>query len=78
MSNLTTIHFMLLATLGAFIHVADLKVSYNYRHYNPTGKGLQRHSPTYSTNEAITIPPTRNSHHSRAGVSSVAANFYSR
>ncbi len=43
MSNLTTIHFMLLATLGAFIHVADLKVSYNYRHYNPTGKGLQRY-----------------------------------
>lgn len=40
MSKFTTILFMCFATIGAFAQVADLKVSYNYHHYNPNGKEI--------------------------------------
>lgn len=32
-----------LSTLGAVAQVADLKVSYNYRHYSPDGKEINSH-----------------------------------
>lgn len=40
MSKFISTLFLCFATLGAFAQVADLKVSYNYRHYSPNGKEI--------------------------------------
>ena len=40
MSKFISILFLCFATLGAFAQVADLEISYNYRHYNPVGKEI--------------------------------------
>lgn len=40
MSKFISFLFLCFASLATFAQVADLKVSYNYQHYSPDGKGI--------------------------------------
>lgn len=51
MSKFISFLFLCFASLATFAQVADLKVSYNYQHYSPDGKGINSQMVLLANND---------------------------